>query len=139
MNIFQKYTEKDKLIIFLKRFLFVILLSIFTFFFFFKIPSFDILATNVLTNPSFTGGSTNWTLTGGVTYDSAVYQDSAGSLRGSANGRKTRTTGNATQSISTTITGGSLVYLNLYWAKQCVNVNCDHNQIYTDFLQWRNI
>lgn len=130
MNIFQKYTEKDKLIIFLKRFLFVILLSIFTFFFFFKIPSFDILATNVLTNPSFTGGSTNWTLTGGVTYDSAVYQDSAGSLRGSANGRKTTTTGNATQSISTTITGGSLVYLNLYWAKQCVNVNCDRNQIY---------
>lgn len=130
MNIFQKYTEKDKLIIFLKRFLFVILLSIFTFFFFFKIPSFDILATNVLTNPSFTGGSTNWTLTGGVTYDSAVYQDSAGSLRGSANGRKTTTTGNATQSISTTITGGSLVYLNLYWAKQCVNVNCEQNEIY---------
>jgi len=137
MNIFQKYIQKDKLGIFIKRFLFLILLSVFTFFFFSKIHNTDILAANVLSNPSFTGGTSNWTLTTlsgstAIVYDSAVYQDSAGSVRGQATGRRTAATGEAVQTISTSITAGSIVNLSFYWSKQCVAVNCRVNTISVD-------
>ena len=129
MNLFRKYIENLDIFLILKRFSFLLLLSLFTIFFFLKIPSSDILATNVLTNPSFTGGTTGWTLST-MTYDAANYQDSAGSITTqTAVGRKNSATGTASQVISTTIVGGSTVNLNLYWKKTCTTVNCIANTI----------
>ena len=113
MNIFHKYIQKDKLIIFLKRFLFLILLSIFTVFFFSKFQTSDILATNVLTNPSFTGGSTGWTLSS-TTYSSTTYQDSAGSVQVYA-ARKATVNGYATQTGTFSNSTGNIVTLSGYW------------------------
>jgi len=92
------------------------------------IPLDKVYATNVLTNPSFTGGTTGWTLST-TTYDSSYYQDSAGSIVTQVSGRNTAATGTASQVISSEITGGSTVYLNLYWSKESVDVNCAINTI----------
>ena len=113
----------------IKRILFLPNTIFLTILFLFLIPFTPVLAANVLTNPSFTGGTTGWTLSTAI-YDSAIYQDSAGSVANkSPIGRNLTSTGTATQTISTTIIGGSTVYLNFYWAKQCVTVNCANNQI----------
>ena len=113
----------------IKRLIFLVITLFLSSLFILKIPTIPVLATNVLTNPSFTGGSTGWTLSTAI-YDSAIYQDSAGSVANKTTvGRNLTSTGTVTQTISTTIIGGSTVYLNFYWAKQCVSVNCTNNQI----------
>lgn len=92
-------------------------------------------ATNYLTNPSFTGGTTGWTLTTTV-YDSTYYQDTAGSVKtATAVGRNTSGTGSAEQTISTSIESGSTVLLSHYWSKQCVAVNCTKNTIQVDIAK----
>lgn len=101
----------------------------FLFVFIFALLPKPINAANVLTNPSFTGGSTNWTLSGNASYSATTYQDSAGSLQGHTAGRNTRLTGYGQQTISTSIIGNSTVKLNLYWAKYCQAVNCRNNII----------
>ena len=89
----------------------------------------SLYAANVLSNPSFTGGTTGWTLSTTV-YDSSIFQDSAGSVKTeTAVGRNSTAIGTADQQISATIEGGSTVYLNFYWSKQCVAVNCGYNTI----------
>jgi len=90
----------------------------------------NVYATNYLSNPSFTGGTTDWTLTTSMAYDSATYQDSAGSLTTDAGvGRNNTTTGEATQSISTQIGADDTVLLNFYWMKSCISSTCSNNQI----------
>jgi len=78
-----------------------------------------IFAANVLTNPSFTGNATGWTLGTDMAYSSSVYQDSAGSVGVSATGRNSASSGTATQTISTSIEAGSSVNLSFYWSKDC--------------------
>jgi hypothetical protein len=73
----------------------------------------DIYAANVLTNPSFTGGTTGWTLSS-MTYDSTNYQDSAGSVHAYA-GRKASVTGTATHTSYTSINSYDTVNLSGYW------------------------
>jgi hypothetical protein len=92
-------------------------------------------AVNYLANPSFTGGSTGWTLTTS-TYDSTYYQDSAGSA-GTATvvGRNLAAVGSAEQTISTSIGVGSSVLLSLYWSKQCVAKNCAINTVQVDIAK----
>jgi len=86
-------------------------------------------AANYLTNPSFTGGTTGWTLTT-FAYDSAYYQDSAGSVKlATAVGRNKTATGNVAQTISTNINSTDTVLLSHYWSKQCVAVNCAEQDI----------
>ncbi|HPQ79365.1 MAG TPA: hypothetical protein PLG47_02865 [Candidatus Dojkabacteria bacterium] len=81
----------------------IIFLLVFSFF------TERVSAAQVLTNPSYTGGSTGWTLSGtGTSYSSAYYYDSAGSVFFSCqstllNCRRFY----ASQSISTTIYSGS--------------------------------
>jgi len=92
-------------------------------------------ASNYLTNPSFTGGTTGWTLTTTV-YDSTYYQDTAGSVKtATAVGRNKTATGNAAQTISTNIEAGSTVKLSHYWSKQCVAINCALNTIQVDIAK----
>jgi len=94
-----------------------------------SVKHYDIYASNVLTNPSFTGGTTGWTLSG-TTYDSSTYQDSAGSINASSPvGRKKTGSGSVSQTISTQISSGSSVYLNLYWSKSCISTGCLINTI----------
>jgi hypothetical protein len=109
----------------------VFLLASFNFF-----RSDKLYAANVLTNPSFTGNANNWTLTGSASYYASPYQDSAGSLGAQTTaGRNITATGDATQTISTTIEGGSAVALSFYWAKQCVAVTCTTNTITVDIQE----
>ncbi|GMX58425.1 MAG: hypothetical protein MCSN_0790 [Candidatus Microsyncoccus archaeolyticus] len=92
-------------------------------------------ATNYLSNPSFTSGTTNWTLST-MTYNSSYYQDSAGSVElQTAAGRNNTATGYARQTISTNIEAGSTVNLSLYWSKQCVAVNCTTNTVQVDIIK----
>jgi hypothetical protein len=98
-----------------------------------KIDQVD--AANYLTNPSFTGGTTNWTLTT-TTYDSTYYQDSAGSVKTATSiGRKQTATGTAVQAIGTNIETGSTVALSIYWSKQCVAATCLANTIQVDIAK----
>jgi len=70
-----------------------------------------------LLNPSFTGGTTSWTL-GTTTYDSTVYQDTAGSIKTiNAIGRNKTATGTCSQTIGTAINSTDTVKLSLYWKK----------------------
>jgi len=70
-----------------------------------------------LLNPSFTGGTTNWTLST-TTYDSTVYQDTAGSIKTiNAVGRNKTATGTCSQTIGTAINSTDTVKLSLYWQK----------------------
>ena len=73
--------------------------------------------TEYLLNPSFTGGTTDWTLS--ITeYDAGVYQDTAGSIKTiTAVGRNKYATGTCSQTISTTIDSSDIVTLSLYWKK----------------------
>jgi len=113
----------------IKRVLFLPNTIILTILFLFVISFTPVLAANVLTNPSFTGGLTGWTISL-LTYDSTNYQDTAGSLSGQTPiGRNSQVQGSATQAISTTIIGGSTVKLSLYYNKQCVAINCAINTI----------
>lgn len=98
--------------------------------FFWSVPILDVsYAANYLTNPSFTGGTTGWTLTA-ATYDSSYYQDSAGSLKTDTTvGRNKFLDGIASQSISTSINSTDTVLLSLYWSKQCVSSACRDNSI----------
>jgi len=92
-------------------------------------------ATNYLTNPSFTGNATSWTLSTS-TYDSSKYQDSAGSIKTqTAVGRNNTNSGNASQTISTNIGSADTVQLSLYWSKQCVSVTCTTNTISVDIAK----
>lgn len=91
----------------------------------------EVFAVNYLTNPSFTGGTTGWTLTS-ASYDSSYYQDSAGSLNNSATGRNTTSDGDATQTISTTINSTDTVYLSFYWSKQCQSIACTYNDAHVE-------
>lgn len=136
MNIFHKYIQNKDILLMLKRFSFLLLLLLFTLFFFFKIPSSDILATNVLTNPSFTGGSTGWTLSS-TTYSSTTYQDSAGSVQVYAT-RKTTDNGYATQTGTFTNTTGNIVTLSGYWMTTQVG-NRSYNEFYIEIENQANI
>ena len=70
-----------------------------------------------LLNPSFTGGTTNWTLST-TTYDATVYQDTAGSIKTITEvGRNKTATGTCSQTISTVINSTDTVLLSLYWKK----------------------
>ncbi|MFH1559759.1 MAG: hypothetical protein ABIC19_04600, partial [Patescibacteria group bacterium] len=86
-------------------------------------------ATNYLTNPSFSGGSTGWTLSTSI-YDSSYYQDSAGSVKtATAVGRNNTITGDASQTIGTNISSADTIELSLYWSKQCVAIDCVGNTV----------
>ena len=76
-------------------------------------PNFELYATNILSNPSFTGGTTGWTLTN-MTYDSTTYQDSAGSVTATA-GRKANVSGTAVHTSYTSINSYDIVTLSGYW------------------------
>ena len=104
--------------VFIKRLFFIILTLSFSIFLVSSFHTFDVSATNVLTNPSFTGGTTGWTLSGNMAY-STSYQDSAGSVGVAATGRNAVGSGTATQTISTSIEAGSTVNLSFYWMKNC--------------------
>lgn len=67
-------------------------------------------AAQVLTNPSFTGGTTGWTLSN-IIYNSSVYYDTAGSIYAQRSYGNIDTF-NSKQTISTTIYQGSTGYLN---------------------------
>ena len=91
-----------------------------------------ISAAEYLSNPSFSGGTTNWTLSVS-TYDSSYYQDTAGSIKTqSAVGRNKSALGYASQTIGTTINSSDTVLLSLYWSKQCVVVQCASNIVQAD-------
>lgn len=81
----------------------IIFLLVFSFF------TERVSAAQVLTNPSYTGGSTGWTLSGtGTSYTSAYYYDSAGSVFFSCQSTPLKCRRfYASQSISTTIYSGS--------------------------------
>jgi len=81
--------------------------------FFNLIPLENAYAANVLTNPSFTGGTTGWTLTN-MTYDSVNYQDSAGSVYAHA-ARKASVLGTAVHDSYTSIASEDTVNLSGYW------------------------
>ncbi|HEX8923644.1 MAG TPA: hypothetical protein VF828_02840 [Patescibacteria group bacterium] len=98
---------------------------------FFHFPDIRIFAANLLTNPSFTGGSTGWTLSSS-TYDASYYQNSIGSLKTVASGKNTAVTGTAEQTLGTSIEAGSTVRLTLYWSKMCVTSVCKTNTIRTE-------
>ena len=91
----------------------------------------EVFAVNYLTNPSFTGGTTGWTITS-LTYDSSYYQNTIGSVKSSASGRNSTNSGTAVQTISTTINSTDTVYLSLYWSKQCQDVACTYNDIHVE-------
>lgn len=79
-------------------------------------------ATEYLSNSSFTGGATDWTLSV-TTYDDTIYQDVAGSIETKpAVGRNKSATGTSTQTISTSISSTDTVNLSLYWQKTWVSV-----------------
>jgi hypothetical protein len=89
----------------------------------------NIFAADYLTNASFTGGTTGWTLSAFV-YDSAYYQDSAGSVNlVTPVGKNKAATGFASQTIGTNINSTDTVLLSHYWSKQCVAINCFRNNI----------
>jgi len=83
---------------------------------------------NYLTNPSFTGGITDWTVgyvtqdTGSIIeYDSVYYQDTAGSLKGATGaGKKIVLQGYAKQTVGTAINIVDTVKLRLYWSKRSI-------------------
>ena len=84
-------------------------------------------ASEYLTNPSFTGGVTGWTLaydaqgTGSIAYDSAYYQDTAGSAKGTSGvGKKIVMQGYYWQEIGTDIDSGDTVTLSLQWSKESI-------------------
>ncbi len=66
-----------------------------------------------LENPSFTGGSASWTLSV-ATYDSATYQDTAGSMQVYA-ARKATVTGTATQDDYDDYLSTDTVNFSCYW------------------------
>ena len=70
-----------------------------------------------LQNPSFTGGSTGWTLDT-TTYDPDVFQDSPGSIKTiTVVGRNKTVTGTCSQTIATDIGSSDTVKLSLWWKK----------------------
>jgi hypothetical protein len=69
-------------------------------------------------------------LSGDTLYVPAIYYDTAGSISVLASGRKVTKTGDATQSISTTIEGGSSVTLSVAYSKQCAIVACEWNELF---------
>ncbi len=73
-----------------------------------------VYAANVLTNPSFTGGTTGWTLSN-MTYSSSTYQDSAGSVQGYAT-RRASVSAIATQNSYVSISSDDFVYLSAWWS-----------------------
>jgi len=81
---------------------------------------------NVLTNPSFTGGITDWTVVCvdpvadcSLAYDGTYCQDSAGSLKGAtAAGKKVVMQGYAWQSVGTAIKSYDAVKLQLQYHKR---------------------
>lgn len=92
-------------------------------------------ASNYLTNQSFTGGTTGWTLST-TAYDSSYYQDSAGSVKtATLVGRNKTATGYAEQTIGTNINSNDIVKLSLYWSKQCVAATCTTNTITVDIAK----
>ena len=97
------------------RFLLLFFLTILlTIFIWLKIlPIFNTYATNILTNPSFTGGTTGWSLTN-MSYDSTTYQDSAGSVTATA-ARKVTTSGTTVHTSYTSINSYDIVTLSGYW------------------------
>jgi len=87
----------------------------------------QVLASNWLANPSFTGGDTDWILSG-TTYDSSYYQDTAGSAKTVTDiGRNKNLSGNAQQTVN--IEAGSSIALTLYWSKQSVSATSLTNDI----------
>jgi hypothetical protein len=97
--------------------IFVLLFSIF-------ILNKGVRAADYLANPSFTGGSTSWSLSVS-TYDSAIFQDTAGSVTTNASGSGTNSIGTATQTIGTSISASDLVSLTAYTRKAALgNRDC---------------
>ncbi len=84
----------------------------------------------LLTNPSFTGGYTGWTLSpSSSVYDSSTYQDSAGSIHATAAGNGVSQTATATQTISSSIAAGSTVSFGLYYQKTSSVRDCAVNRV----------
>ena len=69
-----------------------------------------------LDNPSFTGGSTSWTLSG-ATYSSGTYQDSAGSMQSYAPRRGASTAYTATQDGYDAYTSSDTVTFSCYYQR----------------------
>ncbi len=78
-----------------------------------EVRQWQIAADNVLTNPSFTGGTTGWTLSN-MSYDSSTYQDTEGSVTAYA-ARKASVTGTATQNSYNDYTGADTVTFSAWW------------------------
>ncbi|HCC67820.1 TPA: hypothetical protein DEP90_01230 [Patescibacteria group bacterium] len=103
--------------------------------------STSVYAANVLSNPSFTGGTTGWTLSGDANYYSLLYEDSAGSVGVNVLGRKQTVTGTIQQTISTSIVAGSAVDLSFYHRRHCDkdpdkpgDETCEDNEIYVRMI-----
>ena len=82
----------------------------------------QVRAAEYLSNPSFTGGETDWTLSTAV-YNGTTYQDTAGSIETTSGvGRNKSAIGTGTQTISTSINSSDTVNLSLYWQKTWVAI-----------------
>jgi len=71
-------------------------------------------AVQILTNPSFTGGTNGWSRSGITTYDSTVYQDTPGSAKSSVSSATTGV-GTLSQTFSSPIVPNSTTTLSFYW------------------------
>jgi len=70
-----------------------------------------------LLNPSFTGGTTDWTLST-TTYDADVFEDTAGSIKTITEAKRNNAkTGTCSQTISTAIGSSDTVTLSLWYKK----------------------
>jgi len=77
----------------------------------------EVKAIEYLSNPSFTDGTTDWTLSI-ATYDSTTFQDTAGSIKTISDvGRNKTAKGTCDQTITTSIGSSDTVLLSLYWKK----------------------
>ena len=129
----------------IKRILFLPNTIFLTILFLFLISFTPVLAVEVLTNGTFNGGTTGWTLTvvSGVAasnvYDSSIYHNGAGSVSAYTSTVKNRpaiTT--TTQTISTTIIAGSTVNLGFWWSKQCETASCQINTLEIRIIEGGN-
>lgn len=82
----------------------------------------EVKAAEVLTNGSFTGGTTGWTPTD-IIYDGTNYQDSAGSIYLATDvGRNKSARGNCLHGASISTNESDTVTLSLYWKKAYASV-----------------
>lgn len=102
-------------------------------------------ASEYLTNPSFTGGVTGWTLVytkqdddSIIEYDSSYYQDTSGSTKGRAvdlDGKRAVLKGYYWQTIGTSIGSSDTIKLTAYWSKRSIVVDAITNNIQIDIAK----